>query len=656
MIAGSSTGPGNADGPLASARFNNPFGVAIDASGNAYVVDANSDTVRRITAGGVVSTFAGSAGQPGSTDGTGSAARFRTPRGIAVDSAGNVYVSDTGNDTIRKITPAGVVSTLAGTPGVAGSADGTGSAAQFDGPQGIGTDSFGNVFVADSFNNLIREITPAGVVSTLAGVPGPCGDSDAPPRFCHPFGLALDSSGNVYIADSFNFTIRKMTPAGVVTTIAGQPTVKGSADGAGGAATFDLPSGLAVDTSGNIYVADTGNATLRMITAGGVVSTLAGTAGVFGYADGTGPAAQFRGGQGPAIDGQGDVYLADNNNLAIRKITPAGVVSTFAGVAPALGNTDGTGTAARFWGPSGLATDSAGDVYIADTLNCEIRRMTSAGVVTTLAGSSSHCVPTQFGSLDGAGAAAQFAWPNGVAVDAMGNVYVADTQNETVRKVTPAGGVTTLAGSPGSPGSSDGTGSAARFSGPSALVTDSAGNVYVADTGNDTIRKIAPGGAVTTLAGTAGTPGFADGSGTAALFDSPVGITIDGAGNLYVADSGNDTIRKITPAGVVTTLAGSHGVSGAADGAGASARFNDPTGLAADASGNIYVVDAGNYTIRKVTPAGVVSTVAGAAGRTGFTPGGLPGVLDAGIAGVAISGSTLYISTYAGIAAVTNLP
>ena len=649
MLAGTGTGPGNANGSPTAARFNAPFGVAIDASGNTYVVDSDSDTVRKITAAGAVSTFAGTAGQPGSADGMGAAARFRTPRGIAVDGAGNVYVSDTGNDTIRKITPAGAVTTLAGVAGVAGSVNGTGSAAQFWSPQGIGTDGAGNVYVADSFNNVIREITPAGVVTTLAGT-FVCGATDgagSSAQFCRPFGLAVDSAGNVDVADSLSETIRQITPSGVVSTLAGYPGLAGSTDGTGASARFNLPSGLAIDTAGNIYVADTGNGTVRMITPGLVVSTLAGTAGVLGYADGTGSAAEFRGGQGPAVDSQGNVYLADNNNLVIRKITSQGVVSTFAGMAPELGSADGTGSVARFYGPSGLAADSAGNVYIADTLNCEIRKMTSAGAVTTLAGSPAYCSYPGWGDADGNGAAAEFAWPNGVAVDGTGTVYVADTYNQSIRKITPTGTVTTLV-----PGILNNL----EVTLPSGLITDSAGNVYVASTGDDTIREVTPAGVVTTLAGTSQSAGSADGNGAGARFSDPVGITIDTAGNLYVSDSDNDTIRKITPAGDVTTLAGTAGVVGSADGAGAAAQFDQPTGITIDASGNLYVVDSGNYTIRKITPAGVVTTVVGVAGQTGFTAGALPGVLDAQTAGVAISGSSLYISTYAGIAVVTNLP
>ena len=208
-----------------------------------------------------------------------------------------------------------------------------------------------------------------------------------------------------------------------------------------------------------------------------------------------------------------------------------------------------------------------------------------------------------------------------MAVDAAGNVYVADTGNDTIRKITPAGVVTTLAGTAGQAGSADGTGTAARFNEPDGVAVDAAGNVYVADTNNDTIRKITPAGVVTTLAGTAGQAGSADGTGAAAQFNAPEGVAVDGAGNVYVADTGNDTIRKITPAGVVTTLAGTAGQVGSADGTGSAARFNDPDGVAVDGAGNVYVADTINDTIREITPAGVVTTLAGSPGQYGSADG-----------------------------------
>ena len=275
-------------------------------------------------------------------------------------------------------------------------------------------------------------------------------------------------------------------------------------------------------------------------------------------------------------------------------ITSTGVLSLLAGNNIGAGNTDGTGTMARFNAPSGVATDSAGNIYVADTYNSTIRKITPLGVVTTLAGTAGAT-----GSADGTGAGAHFYNPSGVATDISGNVYVADTYNSTIRKITSAGVVTTLAGAAGVRGSADGIGVAANFTWPGGVVTDSAGNVYVADTFNHTIRKIALGGIVTTLAGTAGAVGSADGTGGAARFFLPQSVATDSAGNVYVADTGNKTIRMITPTGVVTTLAGVAGVTGATDGTGAAASFNSPQSIALDSAGNVYVADNWNSTIRK---------------------------------------------------------
>ena len=318
----------------------------------------------------------------------------------------------------------------------------------------------------------------------------------------------------------------------------------------------------------------------------------ASTLGSPGSADGPGSAARFWGPVSVASDSAGNVYVADKYNDSIRKITPAGEVSTLAGRAGSYGNADGQGSDARFNGPTGVATDSVGNVYVADNWNHTIRKITPAGDVSTLAGKAGS-----FGSADGTGSAARFWFPWGVATDSAGNVYVSDFNNNTIRKVTPAGEVSTLAGLAGSGGSADGTGSEALFYGPLGIATDSAGNVYVADW--HSIRKITPVGEVSTLAGVAWGPGTDDGTGSAAQFSFPVGVATDSAGNVYVADTYNNTIRKITPAGEVSTLAGLPGSIGSADGTGSAARFDQPWGVATDAAGNVYVADTYNNTIRK---------------------------------------------------------
>ncbi|WP_219621531.1 NHL repeat-containing protein [Cupriavidus pauculus] len=337
--------------------------------------------------------------------------------------------------------------------------------------------------------------------------------------------------------------------------------------------------------------ANVSNVGVACTTANAKVSTLAGS-GSSGAANGIGAAASFYFPFGVAVDASGNVYVADQGNNLIRKITPTGVVSTLAG-SGSSGSADGTGAAASFSYPYGVAVDASGTVYVADTFNHEIRKITSTGVVSTLAGSGSS------GSADGTGTAASFSTPFGVAVDASGNVYVADQGNQLIRKITPTGVVSTLAGS-GSLGSTDGIGTAASFNAPSGIAVDASGNVYVVDQGSHAIRKITPTGVVSTLAGS-GSSGSADGIGTAASFSSPFGVAVDASANVYVADQGSHAIRKITPAGVVSTLAGS-GSGGAADGIGTAASFNLPLGVAVDASGNVYVADTRNHEIRKITP------------------------------------------------------
>jgi len=353
--------------------------VTLNAAGatSGDVIVARSITfMLAIENAGIVTTFAGS-GSRGSANGTGTAASFDQPTGVSIDGNGNLYVADSLNNVIRKITSAGVVTTLAGS-GSVGSADGTGSAASFHYPQGVAVDGNGNVYVADTGNEVIRKITAAGVVSTLAGS-GSAGSADGTgtaASFAQPLGVAADGNGNVYVADASYNLIRKITPAGVVSTLAGNGDISGgSANGTGPAASFSYPAAVAVDGSGTVYVADASNNLIRKITPTGVVTTLAGNVSG-GSADGTGAAASFYNPLGVAVDGNGNVYVADFGNNLIRKITAAGVVSTLAGnPAGNIGSTDGTGAAASFQDPIGIATTSGGTLYVADTLNNLIREI-----------------------------------------------------------------------------------------------------------------------------------------------------------------------------------------------------------------------------------------------------------------------------------------
>jgi sugar lactone lactonase YvrE len=819
--------PGHNDGTGSSAQFYRPYGVAVDFLGNAYVADTMNNTIRKITPAGVVTTLAGTPGVAGHADGPGAAASFISPQGIAVDSQGNLYVADYYNSTIRKINRSGNVTTLAGTAGNYGGSDGLGSSAQFNYPSGVAVDAAGNVYVADTFNSTIRKIDPSGNVMTLAGSPGVLGSNDgrgSAARFGLPWGVAVDAAGNVYVGDSTNNEIRKIDPSGNVTTLAGTPS-PGFADGVGNTAQFEFIGDVVVDCAGNVYATDLNNNTIRRVTPAGVVTTVAGIPGESGGANGTDRYARFNGPVGLAVDGAGNIYAADTENCTIRLgvptvvapvaivsqpqgttieagqdaviqvavtgtaplqfqwemrafgsanwadladtgefsgttteslalmggtggldgaqfqclvsngvsgtttvpvtltvnylspielqsnnetvvagqpvcfsvgvsgnpapgflwqmstdggstwtdlseggpfsgthsanlligtatvamsgeqfrvtaanglgsvtsaaatliVTPLGVGAavvydfvTIAGSAGTSGSTDGIGSAAKFNGPLGVATDIAGDIYVADTNNSSVRKITPTGVVTTLIRSSSiENNPTGLGSYSGPDAVFYGAY--GAAVDNVGSVYVADSY--TIDKVTPGGAATIVAGSEGNYGTADGTGSAALFDNLSGIAMDRAGNMYVADTSSCIIREMTPAGVVTTLAGSPNAPGSADGTGASARFQYPWGVAVDGAGNVYVADSLNDTVRKIAPGGAVTTLAGSPGNPGSTDGLGAAARFNHPSSLAVDGAGNVYVADLGNSAIRRIDSTGNVTTLGGSPGQVGSTDG-----------------------------------
>ena len=416
------------------------------------------------------------------------------------------------------------------------------------------------------------------------------------------------------------------------TNFVGQPGNWGSADGIGDAAQFHSPGGVALDAEGNLFVADTWNNTIRAVTPEGVVRTLAGQAETQGTADGVGSTARFFWPAGIAVDRTGSLQVADHRNHTIRIVTPAGVVTTLAGSGvdangdgnPDWGSADGTGRAARFYNPAGVALDSEGDLYVADYWNHTIRRVTSAGEVTTFAGSAIDADGNDQpdgGSADGTGSEARFYNPAGVAMDNTGNLYVADYSNHTIRKVTTAGVVTTLAGSAGDEGSADGTGGLARFDHPFGVAVDIGGNVFVADSLNHTIRKVTPAGVVTTLGGVAGSMGSVNGFGSSAQFNRPHGIAVDRAGNLYVADSENQRITKGVPflAPVITVQP-----AGLTNNPGTTATFTvEATGTAPldyrwsfngtnlpDATHssltltNVQITDAGNYTVKVTNPAG----------------------------------------------------
>ncbi len=655
-LAGSTGGAGSNDGPSAAARFNYPSAVAVDRAGNVYVADTTSHTIRKITGGSVV-TLAGLAGEWGNRDGVGGLARFNQPSAIAVDGEGTVYVADTFNGRIRrisarsnvttlapyvgivyalavdeegsvyvarnaiqKITPGGQLITIAGVPGSTGSSDGTGSAARFNDVMGLAVDAAGNIYAADIGSHTIRKITPEGVVTTIAGLAGSSGSSDgagSAARFKGPYGIAVDREGNLFVADAFNSTIRRIDSSGVVTTVAGKVDEDGIADGSGATARFSVPLGVAVGEEGTIYVADTFNHTIRTVGLGGVVDTIAGRPNEPGSNDGSGSAARFFRPYDVAVDASGIVYAADSWNHTIRRITPDGVVTTFAGSPGVMGSADGKGTAARFAFPKGIAVDLAGNVYVSDSGNDTIRNISKDGMVSTLAGLAGSS-----GSEDGTGSDARFSMPTGLTVDRNGTLYIADTGNHTIRQISPEGQVSTLAGLAGAAGSADAIGAAARFNSPQdvalALEDPSDLHLLVADTDNHTLRLVRNGGWVATYSGLAGSHGNTiAGTPRNARWFFPTALAVEPLRAFYVVDAGNQMIRAITNFGSGAFIAGYPNTIGSGDGGGFEARFHNPAGIAVDGSGNLYVADVSNHAIRKGTPGGDAARIDKSTGPKG---------------------------------------
>ena len=662
------------------------------------------DTAPQAPAAPVLEMLAGTTGGPGYFDATGPAARFYYPEGIAVDGSGTIYVADSGNAVIRRISPEGVVTTLAGSPTQAGFVDGQGAAARFgadsriNGLQSLAVDGRGNIYVADTASHSIRMVTPSGMVTTAAGT-GVKGSADGPAAtatFSSPYAVTVDHAGNVYVGDTGNATIRRISPDGMVTTVAGMAGQSGYRDGLASNARFGGVVSLAVDGSDNVYIADSGNQVIRKLAPDGAVTTFAGTPGVMGSDNGR-PGSFYATG-GLAVDSQGNVFVVDRGNHSIRKVAPDGTVSNLAGGGSQPCPRDGPAASAQFQTPAHIAIAPSGTMYVTEDGVSVIRAISSTAQVTTFAGTVVNC-----DWRDGHGTDARFGAVSDLAADAVGNLVVADGGARTMRKVTPDGDVSTLPAPVGIPYAAVGYASSGTFfigsyqfpltcrglapcdpagslqrmtaggemtpvapsantdgSGmdiniPGGLAVVANGDLYFTDSYADVIRKLSAAGDLTTWAGLRRASGSADGMGSSARFWSPGGIVADPGGNLYVADGVNQTIRAISASGSVTTMAGSPGVSGNNDGVGSAARFNMPTGLAIDDAGYLYVADTFNCLIRKVSPSGAVATVVGTAGRCGFTGGALPGTIDRPRR-VVVRGTDLYIAMDTAIAVVRNRP
>lgn len=611
ILAGATGGSGFADGKGSAARLSYVAGLSADPSGNIYLVENNSSAIRRISPDGTVKLFAGQAKVGGRVDGALSEARFNFPTDVLVDRAGILYVAE--NCALRRIS-GGMVTTFAG-DGSCGTRDGAAGQAGFAQITGLAADADGNVYVTErtfTGGQVVRKVTPAGAVSTVAGSLTESGKADGTgtaARFSSIGKLTVDAGKNLFVADGP--TIRLVSPAGEVSYYAGVPDGYGQSEGYRTAARFNYISGLAFDGRGNLFVVDSQRVS-RISTVGNVVTAVSNTYGIDGYPISVdGPAASATAGYPATLTSlpDGGVSFFDSSAYTIRLMTANATVTTLAGGGRSSGYVDGVGAAARFAASgfqSTLVIAPSGVVLLSDVTNRRIRRLNLAtSLLDTLTGTGS------FGGDDGPLGTASFALPSGLAYDAAGNLYVTDVS--TIRRISSTGTVSTLAGKFAEYGSVDGFGGAARFSQPISVVVDSRGNLIVGDGNNHVMRRVSPDGTVTTLAGKANEYGYVNGTGSDARLGYVRYMAIDKADNVYFTD-GFQSVRKMAPNGEVSTAAGAPYSAALIDDIGAFARFSNPNGLAFDARGNLYVSDNGNHAIRRITPGGQVSTVIGGIG------------------------------------------
>lgn len=605
-----------------------------------------------------LSLLAGNIDSKGNIDGVGTAARFNDPRGIARDHQGNLYVTDTANHTLRRISPAGVVTTLAGLAGVSGTADGTGNAARLSYPTGVAVDAAGVVFIRDA--TTIRKVTSSGVVSTVANylMRSESGFD----------GIAVDGAGNLYV--SYYYTIRRISPDGKFATLAGSVGDKGSVDGAGSAARFAMLAGIAVNHEGVVFVADTGSGNVRRVSPDGVVTTYVGTvngsdpfldqsvvasvalpSGVGVDAAGNllvvyigGIKRVTPGGLATQVASGGDfsfsgietgesnaVLVVNTTNSAIASIAATGTTTVIAGPVGAEGSAavDGTGAAARFNECRSLASDAAGNVFVMESGT--LRRITAAGVVTTLQKQTQPDLPDQ--SVN---------WSRGLAADRAGNLFFG--QSTYTRSLDPLVEPPRLVSSKLVKVSPDGVLSTVWSGGtslvPETLALDGEGNFYVINREAPTLTKLSSTGTQLAQWSYAASLGGQDPTWSQ--------VTVDPSGLVYVAAL--NTVRSISSAGVVHILAGQEGQFGSDDGVGAAARFGALGAIACDAHGNVYVEDFSNNTVRKITAVGAVSTVVGKSGSVGIALGELPGSLYFAKGGLAFDAAGLmYVGSAAAV-------
>lgn len=602
------------DGGLAiNAGLQEPYGITQDKAGNTYISDFSANRVRKVMTTGKITTIAGTGISGYSGDGgPATMAEISYPNGMVVDSAGNLILADGGNARIRKIDTTGTITTIAGT-GVFGDTGDGGPAisAEIGQAFGMALDKAGNLYFADVGNCVVRKIDTAGIITTVAGdFTAGCGyNGDILPatsaQLNLPRGVVLDPNGNIYIADTMNHRVRVVNTAGIISTFAGDGIQGFTGDG-GPATMAEIgnPRGLAY-RQGTIYILPAGSSRIRtVVISTNIINTYLGS--IFGYDGDNNPllSTQLSGGTAEVFNKSGSLVFTDSFNARARMVAGS-VVQTLAGGFVGDGK---AATGATLVQPEQVSFDSSGNSYIADAGGNRIRKVTTTGVISTVAGNGI----SGYTGDGGAAISAKLYYPGGVAIDSAGNLYIADAFNNVVRKVDTTGTINTFSTN-------------ANFSGLWNMATDTAGNVYVADTGTCVIWKINSSGVATAVAGTIFVCGFAGDGGlaTSAQLNTPYGIAVDKAGNLYIGDSSNNRIRKVNKAGTITTITGDGNCGFTGDGGVAtSAEVCFPEGVGVDTRGNVYLADNGNGRVRKIS-AGIINTIGGT-GLFGYNGDKLP--------------------------------
>jgi sugar lactone lactonase YvrE len=473
-----------------------------------------------------------------------------TPYGVATDAVGNVYF--TSDNCVFKLDQTGIVTRVAGNSRRGYSGDGgLATSAQLNYPIGVAVDGAGNMFFADALNFRIRKVSQSGIITTVAGsgTQGYSGD-DGPAtsaQLGYPQGVALDAAGNLFIADSANGRVRKVSPSGIIITVAGNNAPGSSGDGAPATSAQVSPAGVVVDRAGNLFISDPFNARVRMVSSRGIITTVAGN-GTRGISGDGGPAtsAQLYAPQGVAVDEAGNLFIADSGNGRLRKVSPSGIITTVAGGGKNVPGDGGPAISAQF-DASGVAVDRAGNLFLSDLGYQSIRKVSPDGIITKVAGNGRSTFYGTFSGDGGPAVSAQLAYPTGVAVDAAGNLFIAESGR--IRKVSSSGIISTVAGNGVSGFSGDGgPATSAQLNMPEGVAVDGAGNLFIADVDNSRIRLVSADGTITTAAGN-GTWGFSGDGGpaTSAALSFPEGVAVDRAGNVYIADGENHAVRVLRP-------------------------------------------------------------------------------------------------------------